>query len=94
MGKSSKSCCRSRGHRGKEKTKMADDQKKDEKEFQNFCQGMPFADMMKKMMGAEKGGLPCNCAEMMSRMKKMCCGSGEKKEGSCQESKENPDPNL
>ena len=72
---------------------MADEQKKDEKEFQNFCQGMPFADMMKKMMGAEKGGLPCNCAEMMSRMKKMCCGSGEKKEGSSQETKENPAPN-
>jgi len=94
MGESSKSCCRSRDHRGKEKTKMADEQKKDEKEFQNFCQGMPFADMMKKMMGAEKGGLPCNCAEMMSRMKKMCCGSGEEGEGSSKETKENRAPNL
>jgi hypothetical protein len=55
---------------------------------------MPFADMMKKMMGAEKEGLPCNCAEMMSRVKEMCCGSGEKKEGSSQETKENPTPKL
>jgi hypothetical protein len=94
MGKSSESCCRSKDHRGKEKTKMTDEQRKDEKEFQNFCQGMPFTDMMKKMMGAEKGGLPCNCTEMMSRMKKMCCGSWEKKEGSSQETKENPAPNL
>jgi hypothetical protein len=94
MDKSGKSCCRSKDHRGKEKTEMANEQKKDEKEFQNFCQGMPFADMMKKMMGAEKGGLPCDCTEMMSRMKKMCCGSGEKKEGSSQETKENPAPNL
>jgi len=70
--------------------KMADEQKKAEKGFQSFCQGMPFAEMMKKMLEAEKGGLPCNCAEMMSRMKKMCCGSGETKEGSSQETKENP----
>jgi len=74
---------------------MADEQKKAEKGFQSFCQGMRFGDMMKKMMmEAEKGGLPCNCAEMMSRMKKMCCGSGEKKEGSSQETKENPTSNL
>jgi hypothetical protein len=73
---------------------MAEDQKRGEKEFQSFCQGMPFADMMKKMMEAEKGGLPCNCAEMMSRMTKVCCGSGEKKEGSSQETEENPAPKL
>lgn len=58
---------------------MADDQKKGEKYFQSFCQDMPFADMMKKMMGVENGILPCDCAEMMSRIMKMCCGSGEKK---------------
>jgi hypothetical protein len=73
---------------------MADEQKKAEKGFQSFCQGMPFAEMMKKMMEAEKGGLPCNCAEMMSRMEKMGCGIGETKEGSSQETKENPAPNL
>jgi hypothetical protein len=74
--------------------KMADEPKKAERGFQGSCQGMPLAEMMKKMMEAEKGGLPCNCAEMMSRMKKMRCGSGETKEGSSQETKKNPAPNL
>ena len=73
---------------------MADEQKKAGKGFQRFCQGMPFPEMMKRMMEVEKGGLPCNCVEMMSRMKKMCCGSGEIKEGFSQETKENPAPNL
>jgi len=73
---------------------MAEQTKKDEKDFQNFCQGMPFADMMKKMMGMEKVDLPCNCGEIISRMKKRCCGSGEKKEGPSQETTENPAPKL
>ena len=72
---------------------MADEQKDAGKGFQSFCQSMPFGDMMKKMMmEAGKGGFPCDCAEMMARMKKMCCGSGEKKGEASQESKENPGP--
>ena len=57
---------------------MADEQKRDGEEPQSFCQGMPFADIMNKMMETGKGGLPCNCAEAMSRITKMCCGSKRK----------------
>ena len=71
---------------------MAEDQKNSQKEFKNFCQGVPFADMMRKMMEAKKSGAPFNCAEMMSRMKQMCCGAGKEKEKPTQEGKENPIP--
>ena len=71
---------------------MAEDQKNAQKEFQNFCEGMPFADMMRKMMEAKKAGRPFNCAETMSQMMQMCCGAGKKKEGSTPETKENPAP--
>ena len=69
---------------------MAEDQKNTQKEFKSFCEGMPFADMMQKMMDAKKSGSPFNCAEMMSQMMKMCCGARKKKEGPAQETKENP----
>ena len=69
---------------------MAEDQKKTQKEFQSCCEGMPFGDMMRKMMEAKKSGSPFDCAEMMSQMMQKCCGAAEKKEGSTQETKENP----
>ena len=69
---------------------MAEDQKNVQKEFQSCCEGMPFGDMMRKMMEAKKSGAPFNCAEMMSHMMKMCGGAGEKKEGATPEAKENP----
>jgi hypothetical protein len=69
---------------------MTEDKKNRTKEFQKFCEGMPLADMMKKMKEAKKGGGSFNCAEMMSQMMKMCCGAKEKKEGPSQEGKENP----
>lgn len=47
---------------------MAEEQKDAQKEFKSCCEGMPLADMMKKMMEAKKGGSPFNCAEMMSHM--------------------------
>ena len=72
---------------------MAEDQKHAGKKFQNFCEGTDFADMMRKMMEAKQSGSSFNCAEMMSKMKQMCCGAGEKKEGTTQETKENPVPN-
>jgi hypothetical protein len=72
---------------------MAEEQKKAREEFKSCCEGMPFADMMRKMMEAKKSGSPFNCAEMMSQMKQMCCGSREKKEEATQERKENPVPN-
>ncbi len=69
---------------------MGESQKNDQKEFKSCCEGMSFADTMRKMMAAEQSGSSFNCAEMMSKMKQMCCGAGEKKEGSTQEAKENP----
>ena len=71
---------------------MAEVQKNTQKEFQNFCEGMPFADMMRKMMEAKKTGHPFNCAEMMSQMMQMCCGAQKKKAGSTPETKESPAP--
>ena len=71
---------------------MAEDSKKTQKEFQKFCEGMDFADLMRKMMEAKKAGLPLNCAGMMSQMMQMCCGGKKTKEGSTPESKENPAP--
>ncbi len=68
---------------------MAEEQKKAQEEFKSCCEGMPFADMMRKMMEAKKSGSAFNCAEMMSQMMQMCCGAAKKKE----ETKENPAPN-
>ena len=72
---------------------MAEEQKNTQKEFQSCCEGMPFADMMGKMMEAKKSGSPFNCAEMMSQMMQKCCGAEKKKEESTQGSQENPVPN-
>ena len=68
---------------------MAEEQKKTQEGFQNFCGGMPCGDMMQKMLEAKKSGQPFNCAEMMSQMMQKCCGYRENKE----ETKENPVPN-
>ncbi len=70
---------------------MAEEQKKTENPFESFCQGMPFPEMMRKMMEKKTSGAPFNCAEMMSRMKAMCCGSPAKEEKAAQdqEKKEN-----
>ena len=66
------------------------DQENTQKEFQACCEGMPFADMMRKMTEAKKTGHPVNCAEMMSQMMQMCCGAGERKEKPTQETEEKP----
>ena len=47
---------------------MAEEQKNTQEEFKSCCEGMPFADMMGKMMESRKGGAPFNCAEILSRM--------------------------
>ena len=61
---------------------MAEEQKKTQKEFQGCCGGMPFGDMMRKMLEAKKSGHPFNCAEMMSQMMKMCGGAAKKEKES------------
>ena len=71
---------------------MADDQKNIPKEFLGCCEGMPFAEMMRKMMEAKKAASSCDCRVMMSRMMKMCKGTGEKKEEPTPAARENPAP--
>jgi hypothetical protein len=59
---------------------MTDEQKTTQEEPHAPFEGMPFAAMMKKMMGQQGDG--CNCAEMMTQMTAMCGGaqvSGETK---------------
>ncbi len=71
---------------------MAEDPQNTQKKFQKFCEGMDFADLMRKMTEAKKTGLPFNCAGMMSQMMQMCCGGQKTKEGSTTETKEKPAP--
>ena len=71
---------------------MAEDPQNFQKEFQKFCAGMDFAEIMRKIMEAKKTGHPFNCAEMMSHMMQMCCGAGKEREGSTPETTENPAP--
>lgn len=71
---------------------MAEDQKNSPKGFQKFCEGMDFAEIMRKMMEAKKAGHPFTCAGMISQMMQMCCGGQKTKEGSTPETKENPAP--
>jgi hypothetical protein len=72
---------------------MAEDQKDTQKEFKSCCEGMPFEDMMGKMMDAKESGSSFNCAEVMSQMMQMCCGAPKKKEEPTQGSREKPVPN-
>jgi hypothetical protein len=72
---------------------MAQEPKKAQEGFRSCCEGEPFADVMRKMMKAKQSDCAFNCAEMLSKMKQMCFGGGEKKEGTAQETKENPVPN-
>jgi len=45
---------------------MVGEQKNTSKEFQGFCQGMPFAEMMQKMMDGH--GMGSFCAERMEKV--------------------------
>ncbi|MFA9614722.1 MAG: hypothetical protein ACERK9_12335 [Deltaproteobacteria bacterium] len=47
---------------------MSDEQKNTKEEPLNCCEGMPFAEMMQKMMNQQGEGLGFDCAEMMSQM--------------------------
>jgi hypothetical protein len=59
---------------------MAENENGTQKEDTSCCGGAFFMDMMRKMPEAKKSGLGFDCAQMMSQMKQMCCGSGDKKE--------------
>ncbi|MBT8407575.1 MAG: hypothetical protein KJP05_08965 [Deltaproteobacteria bacterium] len=47
---------------------MSDEQKNTKEETLNCCEGIPFAEMMQKMMNQQGEGLGFDCAEMMSQM--------------------------
>ncbi len=76
----------------KEVTKMTENQKTAQKEFQAFFKEMPCAEMMQKMMEAKKAGHGFDCASMMSQMRQMCCRSRDRKEEESPEKKESPTP--
>lgn len=53
---------------------MTNKQKTTQEEPRVPFEGMPFAAMMKQMMGGQQGG-GCNCAAMMAQMMAMCDGA-------------------
>jgi hypothetical protein len=61
-------------HQIERRYKMTDKQKTTQEEPHAPFEDMPFAAMMKKMMGGQQGG-GCNCAEMMAQMTAMCGGA-------------------
>ena len=69
---------------------MVENQQNTPKEFPSFFEGTPFADMMRKMMGAKKADHRFNCIEMMSQMMQMGCRARDKKEGAPQGTQETP----
>ena len=69
------------------------DQEDTHKEIRGCWEGMPFADVMRKMMEAKKTGQPFDCGEMMSRMMQMRGGAEGGKEKPTQETKETPASN-
>ena len=55
---------------------MADKRKSTPEEFFNCCEGMDFAEMMRKMMDQRGEKLDSPCAEMMQKMRDKdsgCC---------------------
>jgi hypothetical protein len=48
--------------------KMTDKQRNTEKEFSSCCEGMPFANMMQKIMNQRGECHDFDCAEMMRKM--------------------------
>lgn len=56
---------------------MSDEQKNTKEETLNCCEGMPFAEMMRKMMNQQGEGLGFDCAEMMSQMMEKMRAGGD-----------------
>ena len=56
---------------------MSDEQKNTKEETLNCCEGMPFAEMMQKMMNQQGEGLGFDCAEMMSQMMEKMKADGD-----------------
>ena len=57
---------------------MRDEQKNTKEEALNCCEGMPFAEMMHKMMNQQGEGLGFDCAEIIQKITNQeggCCGN-------------------
>jgi IMP dehydrogenase/GMP reductase len=67
---------------------MNSQQKNTKEELFNCCQGMDFAEMMRKMMAQEGGCCDFDCAEMMQKMMTRCGRSGEEKQDTAEPVKE------
>ncbi len=67
---------------------MSDQQKTTKEEFRKCFEGMPFAEMMQKMMAQKGEGFGFDCAEMMAQMMKMCCRPAQENEETPEEAKE------
>lgn len=59
---------------------MNGERKNTREEFFACCEGMVFAEMMRKMKDQEGGCHGFDCAEMMQKMMTMYCSPGEEKE--------------
>ncbi|NIW13565.1 MAG: hypothetical protein GWN31_06455, partial [Candidatus Thorarchaeota archaeon] len=56
---------------------MSDEQKNTKDETLTCCEGMPFGEMMRKMMNQQGEGLNFNCTEIIQKMTSQgggCCG--------------------
>ena len=56
---------------------MSDEQENTKEETLNCCEGMPFGEMMRKMMNQQGQGIGLNCAEIIQKMTNQegeCCG--------------------
>ncbi len=64
---------------------MNAERKNTKEQLFNCCEGMDFAEMMRKMMDQEGGCHGFDCAEMMQKMMTMYCRPGEEKEEATEE---------
>jgi hypothetical protein len=64
---------------------MNGEQQNTKAEFFSCCEGMDFAEMMRKRMLQEGGCLGFDCAEMMQKMMTMYCRPGQEKEETTEE---------
>jgi hypothetical protein len=64
---------------------MAHKRKSTPEEFINCCEGMDFAEMMRKIMDQKGGCHDFDCSEMMQKMMTMCGRSGQGKEETTEE---------
>ena len=66
---------------------MTDKQKNTKGESRDFCKGMPFAEMMRKMMDQEGRCCGPDGAEMIRKVMSMCCGPTDENEKTAMEEK-------